>query len=551
MRLNAQNNTFGLARLNQKLENFRRDERGVMAIFTVYLLVAMLLITGLAIDVSRVERVRSKLQNALDRSILVATSLDRTRDAKSILLDNMRAEGFGSYITPADIKVNSTPGSRSITASASLKVPSLFLDMVGIDFMIAPASSAAEQSATNFEIVMVLDVSGSMNGGGKIYDLRRAAKEFVNIILSNETAKERISIGIVPYNGQVRAHPSLLKHFNLVVDDNDTNTANNVLMDPAKVYSDCVLFREDDFKTTAMTPDLPLRGASDLTYFEMAAPFVREDYPRKRDTNTYCGREHGQMMTLPTSDVQVLHDAIDKFMARGNTSIDYGMKWGTALLDPAFKPVMTELVASNEVSDVMTGRPFDFGQPETRKIIVLMSDGENTPQYRINLAYQSGPSNVWATDNHKLTFVSDGEIYNQWGTKRNSHYWGARRLDWAEVWDRYGVQWITRRPGTPSYGQVVSHGKWPGGTWTQGTLGDGFEVKNDRTKLICDAFKNQANTASIYAIAFQAGGLGPETLEDCATSPEAPFYQYVNSGGQLRDTFEMIARDISKLRLTQ
>lgn len=559
MRMNAFSAGFGLRQLTQKIREFREDDRGVMVIFTVYLLVAMMLITGLSIDVARTERMRTKIQNAIDRAVLAATNLDDTRDPVEIAYDHMVKAGLGDYISKSDIVVTSVDGSRSVSATASAKVPSLFLDMVGIDFMIAPAAAAAEESATNFEIILVLDVSGSMvqRGSTKLADLKRAAVQFVNDVLSTETAQNKISIGIVPYNGQVRVHPEILSHFNLVNDDGDEITTNNTLYDPNHRYSQCVLFRQADFETTAMTPDLPLGGASDLTYFDMFSPWGSS---RTMDT-PYCGNMEEQTIILPTNNPATLATAINALEAEGNTSIDYGMKWGTALIDPSFKPVMTSLAGSGEVPDIMDGRPYDYSEGGTRKVIVVMSDGENTPQYRINPDFRTGPSNIWANDNNsRVTSLHNGRIYaagSQW--PRGSHYSGTRQLDWAEVWNRFDVQWVATNLYAPplrqspwgNYKRFISSGRWASGREAIGTIADDFDTKDDRTSAICSAAKAQSTTLTIYAIAFQSGERGQDTLQDCATLPNEPFYQYVDSGAELQDTFKAISRDITKLRLTQ
>jgi hypothetical protein len=64
---------------------------------------------------------------------------------------------------------------------------------------------------------------------------------------------------------------------------------------------------------------------------------------------------------LPFSDDRTALKAfIDNLQADGNTSIDLGMKWGTALLDPSMRPVVTNMIANNKLSANVAGRPFDY-----------------------------------------------------------------------------------------------------------------------------------------------------------------------------------------------
>ncbi|MEC8197117.1 MAG: hypothetical protein VX228_12600, partial [Pseudomonadota bacterium] len=81
-------------------------------------------------------------------------------------------------------------------------------------------------------------------------------------------------------------------------------------------------------------------------------------------------------------------------------SIDTGMKWGTALLDPAFQPVVSSMIDSSNadsgaVPQIFEGRPFAYGNHESLKIVVLMSDGQNTRQHFVTDNYRTGNSNVW------------------------------------------------------------------------------------------------------------------------------------------------------------
>jgi len=73
------------------------------------------------------------------------------------------------------------------------------------------------------------------------------------------------------------------------------------------------------------------------------------------------------------------------------------MKWGTALLDPAFRPVVTSLSsgAAPTIPAAFNGRPFDYGLPNVQKVLALMTDGKNTSQYVLLDAFRDGPAPIW------------------------------------------------------------------------------------------------------------------------------------------------------------
>lgn len=72
------------------------------------------------------------------------------------------------------------------------------------------------------------------------------------------------------------------------------------------------------------------------------------------------------------------------------TSIHKGMRWGLALLDPSMKAVYREFIDSGQMPQSTRNRPLAFGDPDVLKVIVLMSDGENTTDDFINAGFRSG-----------------------------------------------------------------------------------------------------------------------------------------------------------------
>ena len=87
-----------------------------------------------------------------------------------------------------------------------------------------------------------------------------------------------------------------------------------------------------------------------------------------------------------------------------NTSIDLGVKWGTTFLDPLLNGITTSLIAKGAVSAAYADRPLTPGAREVLKVIVLMTDGENTEETVLKTAYRTGLSNIYRR-------TSDGRLY--------------------------------------------------------------------------------------------------------------------------------------------
>ncbi len=159
-----------------------RAEDGNLTIFALCLFVLMAMIGGVAVDLMRYEAMRTSLQNTLDRATLAAASLSQQLDAEDVVTDYFDKAGLAEYLRA--VSVEEGLNYREVVADARASTNPFFLHMIGVKEMDAPGHSMAEQRMTNVEIVLVLDVSGSMatvspNGLTRLVNLRNAANEFV------------------------------------------------------------------------------------------------------------------------------------------------------------------------------------------------------------------------------------------------------------------------------------------------------------------------------------------------------------------------------------
>jgi hypothetical protein len=131
------------------------------------------------------------------------------------------------------------------------------------------------------------------------------------------------------------------------------------------------------------------------------------------------------LVALPTTDINALKTQIGQLNPRGTTSIAVGMRWGTALIDQSARPIYSALLGGT-----MAGRPADNSDNETRKIIVLMTDGTHVASKYVLNAYKSGPSPIWiGTDGRMAIEYNDSGVglngglrpgLNPTGNPRNS-----------------------------------------------------------------------------------------------------------------------------------
>lgn len=521
-------------RLIGHLHRFSRDESGALIIFMLLMFILMLAMAGMAIDFMRQEAARARLQYTLDRAVLAAADLDQTADAKAIVKDYFNKAGLEDYL----VKVDPDTGLnyRIVTAEARADIPTFFLNMAGVDQLAAPAAGRAEERVRQVEISLVLDVSGSMGRNSRLTNLKTAAKDFVDTILANakdESGADKIHISIIPFSMQVTAGEDLLDYFNV---SNEHG------------YSHCVDFASGDFTKAALTTTEPLQRTA---HFD---PWSYANNSSQIGASHFICKTQASRAILPYSnDAAALKAHIDSFFADGNTSMDVGAKWGTALLDPAARSIVTAMQTDPAftVDSDFVGRPLDYTDPDVLKVLVVMSDGENTTQYQLKDAYDSGLSQVWRDRrNGDVTIYdpnrgSSSKYYRvAEGAWRSSPDGGsnADQLTYPQLWNLYSLD------GHAYYHRYQMYRRWSDFTfWDTGIRTSiSPSTKNTRTSQICGAAK--AKGITVFTIGFEAPAVGDATLLDCATS-DGHFFDV--QGLEISEAFSAIASTINQLRLTQ
>lgn len=574
-----------------RLARFRKEEDGSLLIFGLFCFVCMLFLAGVALDLMRFEERRTVLQNTIDRAILAAADLDQRNDCDEVIKDYFLKAGLEA---PADSAIICERGTfdewRVASACTQEEMPTWFMKAWGINTLRTPACGTAEERVGNVEISLVLDVSGSMDSNNRLVNLKPAAKAFVDQMFDTVEAG-RLSINLITYSTQTALGPDLYKYFYTSAEHTS---------------STCIDFATADFSTTAISPkstDVGLPpGVSDVRY--NLTGYIEPFNSSMNTSSTFnenswlteCphdGKEPWRK-TLAYSDSRTaLKAQIDALDAAGNTSIDIGMKWGAALLDPAMQPVVTRLIAEGKVSTDFGDRPYLYTNTEALKVVVLMTDGANTTEYRLKSDYNGDPATLlasdvldsttkrlWKNDSASYSSITDLRKYSWFdGTRSGNQYfsfatntwrsqpWGYNasdisgvdstvRMSWPDVWDEMSVNYfadniICKAYGTNSSGGYSSSAcrnerdKWRTNASNPIPVTKIASTKDSLTLAACSAAK--AKNVKIFTIGFEAPTAGLNLLKSCATSP-AHFYSV--AGLNINTAFKSIAQSINKLRLT-
>jgi len=523
-------------RCRTALKRYAKEEDGVLIKPTIFIFLAMLSVGGIGIDLMRMERDRTELQYTLDRAVLAAADLDQPLDPAAVVEDYLdRANLSAYYQTPT---YDSGLGYRWVQAAIDTDFRVHFMGLTGGSDLPMYVSSRAEEVIGSVEISMVLDVSGSMNSNNRLANLKTAAHAFINQVTQN-TDTSSLSISIIPYATQVNAGETLLNMYNVTDEHN---------------YSHCVNFIPDQFSRSTLWRTDELERTAHFDMFSYSENPI--DFP-------VCPTRDGSAILPLTNDTDELHAYIDGLTARGNTSIDLGMKWGSALLDPSTRSVVNDLIADGEISASFVNRPTDYGSGDTLKVIILMSDGQNTNQFMLNPSMRTGMSEVWYNADegeYSIHRSSSSEGYfwphlNRWedhaygqGTYQDcggascievTEPGSAVQMPYTELLAQVSLAWNVY------YNYYFTSSAWA--DWYQSSFTFLNRVAKDQfTDHICNTTKDEG--VIVFAVGLEAPRAGTRVLKACASSPA---HYFDTDGLEIAEAFTAIATSIRQLRLTQ
>lgn len=506
-----------------------KDQSGSMTFFVAMLFTTMIGVAGIAVDIARFEASRSEIQSHLDNATLAAASLRQTSTPTQIVTDYMTTAGLDATYNVQVTNEVATITYRRVDATASVSLDTFFMKLFGVDELDLVVNSAAEERVPHVEVSLILDISGSMDGD-RLNSLQPAAVEFVDHLLkaNDDTNPNRISISLIPYNMQVNAGADLFEQ---------------VYGTPDHTRSFCAewdynAYSEMGFSSNRMNQAVHMgyKNEGDSKY----------NYTMGYLDQPYC-RDESFAQILPFSkDLSALTAQINALEARGNTSIDVAVKWGAALLDPSARDEITHLagkwqidpddeaggfattvggdlipLSTQAVDPGFIGRPVDYDDDVTMKVLVVMTDGENTTEYRVKNSYRgNGGSGVYynaVLDKYKFGYTN---------------YPGYTQQSWTELW-----------ADMPLY----SYLREKGGSWTNYwsySLDNG--AKNTRLSNICTEARDAGIV--IFSIAYSATYDGKQALKDCAGNES--FYHEASTAN-ISEIFAEIGGVIEKLKLVQ
>ena len=555
---------------------FLRDEAGGFIAFSMFAAVLILLMAGMAVDLMRYEQQRALQQQTLDTAILAAASVSQKLPAQEVVREYYTSAGLDPDTVNVQIVSETIKGGRAtgraVRATSDFNTSTGFMRMMGVETLGSEVVSAAGEGATLLEIVMVLDVSESMNENDRLAKMKAAAKEFVTTVLANNEAED-VMISIVPYNHQVYAPDALMAELS---DQGMLNEWTNSLPGPHRTGSlrsieardpdsRCLNFWGEDFSDRQLVPRN--YGADVLTKFVDNA-FVHtmngvtnQPHEVPHEFSFWCNDISTRMM-LYQNDLTTLTDHIDSIFAHEGTSIDIGMTWAVGLLDPSFRPVVNGLANGNHVPASVRDHPADYDDEDVKKYVILMSDGVNDTSMSMKWPYWANASPMWYSPSEGATNEFDG-FYLEMPDNPESTRWYKPGMPGDASDDQYiadsalpgdAEQWsyrkLYRRFTTLDAATYFFEFTGDNDRYTEHVFildRDWQGGKDDKLNQICEAAKVDREI-TVFTMSFEAPDAGREPLETCATTIAHHFAVDVTT---IEAAFATIASEISLLKLTE
>ena len=347
-----------------------RRRRGFVLLTTSAMVLLVLLpAIGLGIDAGMVYLVQGVLSAASDAASLAgARALARGTDdtaqranaestAGTYFQANFPTGYFGTTnLVVTNVAATDSTYMRSITTTASVDLPFIFLHALGLNHITLNASAKATRRDVN--VMIVMDRSGSLTVSGSCAPLKAAAVSFVD-----KFAESRDNVGLITFATSSRIDVALTTVFktsvegtlNSVICSGATSSAQalwqsyQALAALAQTGALNVIVFFTDGRPTAVTEAFPIKGGSACTSKVAKLGVLTPGYSSGVVTNTIYGL-YNQVATAQPMATDLMLIASDSGCAFKNdqtkvtTDVSYAPltdSWGNSLTATAYRSVTT------------------------------------------------------------------------------------------------------------------------------------------------------------------------------------------------------------------
>ena len=406
--------TVGKLRTYSFLKRFSADKRGATAIMFAFSIFPVIMLTGSAVDYSRLVTVKARMQTAIDAAALAGARAAQINSgnvqaaAETAATNYFNAVQMPFVASKALSAVAMNTAKTTFTWTATSWVPTPFAT---IGQMIAPkaadpaapsacannwwacqkvvskASTTVAIGAMNIETSFMLDITGSM-AGQDLLDLKSAAKDAVDILIWADQSKYTSRVAIAPFSQEVRlpTASAFTAATGLAPVTSNTQKTFSSRYFWRNVGQHCVVERTGVNKYTDVAP-----GAGN---YLMPAWIAGSQ-------NSSANCVVGAAAQPLTTDKQVLNTLIDGLSANGGTAGHLGTAWAWYMLSPNWNSLWatTNQAAPYDTAYNINTKSGDPIASKLKKVAILMTDGDYNQEYTSAGTMASVTGSTPANDN--------------------------------------------------------------------------------------------------------------------------------------------------------
>lgn len=597
------------ARLGQStfLSRLKRDQKGNALAIVAASIIPLVGAIGGGVDVTRAYMAQARLAQACDAAALAGRKVMLTSDTDG---SNVRAgtvtdreiQRFidynfpdGKFATNGITRTAVVDDEGELTITLATTMPTQLMRIVGVQTLPVQTECSARRSGVNVDVVLVLDVTGSMawsiggssdGSNARMIALRSASAGFLDILqdLQNQLASSglRVRVGVVPYSQGVNVGKLLYAENPAYLDWTDEPYATNLgaPVMKSRTSSGKLQYRWNNLAVSGSYDDNTLsldefvtKGLAETT---PTNPYAWKGCVEARATVKTINAASAPYTTIPANAWDVI-DAAPGVEVDGVTAPQWrpffaspwssGNTWGpstdTSKMNLTQKPW-------SELHWDMDGK---WRTGDTRKFYqhsALSSsdyvDGKSTrgpnrscPD-EAKLLTDIDSSTVSDLKSYINSLKPNGGTYHDLGM-----YWGLALISPAAPFENdstYLAPGFTgEERGVNRYIVFMSDGQMdPAASYTAYSRYDwDFRTRVNTTepvpehrgrfRMICEAAKKQGIEVSTVAFSSSIGTTDKNAIRDCATSPDQ-FYQ-ADTADDLNDAFRKIAQNIGFLRVSR
>ncbi len=379
-------------------KKYKLDTNGNVAMMFAVTTVMILTGVGAAVDYSNMTRARSALQSQVDAGVLAAATveIERKKNGKYKQEKKTRRQAAREVVAAngfdlKGIKPELTINEKSVVLKAEVDYKPFFGGLLGVDkIRLEATAESGLPGKEGVDIVLVLDNTRSMEVDGKMQALEDGAVKLVEAIEASDSGTK---IGVVPFARYVRVADSArtASWFDMPAEydtprtwtqtnrtegtcttETRTRTVDGVEQEyehrsctgqevtGTEERSTTIESRWEGCVGTRLPPFSERDGDYGNRIPGLLNKVTKEKSGLSWDVDSWCPAEIVPM----TDNYEDLKTKIRGMWTTDNTYLPTGLIWGQRVISP--------------------GEPYDnspkAGEPVNRKVMVLMTDGENTTE---------------------------------------------------------------------------------------------------------------------------------------------------------------------------